>query len=161
MRPAVSTLVPSAVVRGEPVTLATLFNRQTGEAEFQGPIMIAFGVLTLALAGIGVYGLISYLVAQRTREFAIRLALGARTRDIWRTVGRESIAPAVAGLVAGSAAAWTLERFVRATVFGWPSSGLAALTLVSVALLAGAIIAAAGPARRTMRIDPAAVLRAE
>ena len=161
LTPAVSTLLPGAVLRAEPVTLAWLFNRQTGEAEFQGPIMIAFGVLTFALAGIGVFGLVSYLVAQRMREFGIRLALGARNRDIWRAVVRETVAPAFAGLLFGSAAAWTLERFVRAAASGWPSSGMAAVTVVSVALLVVAMIAAAGPAWRTLRIDPSVVLRAE
>src|SRR3970282_812679 len=97
--------------------------------------MIAFGIVTFALAGIGVFGLVSYLVAQRTREFGIRLALGARNRDIWRAVLRESVAPALVGLISGSAAAWTLERFVRASAFGWPSSAIAAVTVVSVALL--------------------------
>jgi putative ABC transport system permease protein len=159
--PAVNMLLPGAVARVEPVTLAGLFNRETGEAEFQGPIMIAFGVVTFALAGIGVFGLVSYLVAQRTREFGIRLALGARNRDIWRAVLGESVAPALVGLITGSAAAWMLERFVRASAFGWPSSGIAAVTMVSVALLVVAFLTAAVPARRTMRIDPSVVLRAE
>ncbi len=161
LAPAIATTIPVAVVRAEPVTLAWLFNRQTGEAEFQGPIMIAFGVLTFVLAGIGVFGLVSYLVAQRTREFGIRLSLGARRRDIWIAVVREALVPAVAGLVAGCAAAWALERFVRASVFGWPSSGVVALIVVSAALLIVALIAAAGSARRTLRIDPAVVLRGE
>lgn len=161
LTPAVSMLVPGARVSAEPVTLTWLFNRQTGEAVFQGPIMIAFGVLTFALAGIGVFGLVSYLVARRTREFGIRLSLGARSRDIWTAVGRESVAPAFAGLLMGVAGAWALERFIRFSVFGWPSSGVAAVSVVSVAMFVVAIIAAAGPARRTLRIDPCVVLRSE
>jgi hypothetical protein len=73
----------------------------------------------------------------------------------------ESVAPALVGLITGSAAAWMLERFVRASAFGWPSSGIAAVTMVSVALLVVAFLTAAVPARRTMRIDPSVVLRAE
>jgi putative ABC transport system permease protein len=161
LAPAVGALMPGAHVSAEPVTLTSLFIRDTGEAEFQGPIMIAFGVLTFALAGIGVFGLVSYLVAQRTREFGIRLALGARSRDIWRAVGRESVMPAFAGLLMGVTAAWALERFIRSSVFGWPSSGIAAVMAVSAALFVVAIVAAAGPALRTLRIDPCVVLRSE
>jgi putative ABC transport system permease protein len=159
--PTLKTILPGAVASAESVTFTRLFNRQTGEAEFQGPIMLAFGVLTFVLAGIGAFGLVSYLIAQRTREFGIRLALGARSHDIWRAVVRESVWPALAGLSIGNAAAWALERFVRANAFGWASSGLIAVALVTVAMLAVAVIAAASPARRALRIDPSVVLRAE
>jgi hypothetical protein len=154
-------IAPTTVVRTEAVTKTWLFNRQTGEAEFQGPIMAAFALLTFILAGVGIFGLVSYLVAQRTREFGIRLALGAGRRDIWRTVLRESITPSVAGLVVGVMAARLLERLVRSSVFGWEASGIAAVTVVCVAVLSVAVIAAVSPARRALRIDPVVVLRAE
>ena len=78
--------------------------------------MTAFGVLAFALAGIGVFGLVSYLVAQRTREFGLRLALGARRQEVWRGVFGESIAPAGLGLAIGIATAWALERVVVSSV---------------------------------------------
>jgi len=159
LAPLVSRTLPAATVRAEPVTLTWLFNRETGEAEFQGPIMIAFAILTFVLAGIGVFGLVSYLVAQRTREFGIRLALGARSRDIWSAVAREGIVPLCAGIAVGSAAAFALERVVRASVFGWSSSGGAAFAIVSAALIVIAAGATAAPARRAIRTDPSIVLR--
>jgi ABC-type antimicrobial peptide transport system permease subunit len=148
-------------VSASPVEFEWLFNRQTGEATFQAPIMTAFGILAFALAGIGVFGLVSYIVAQRTREFGIRLALGARRKDVWRAVCRESLAPAAAGLAVGISAAWALERLVRSSVFGWESSGAMVVIVVSAALFLVALVAAVGPARRVLRIDPAIVLRSE
>jgi ABC-type antimicrobial peptide transport system permease subunit len=159
--PAAQAIAVGTSVSASPVEFEWVFNRQTGEATFQAPIVTAFGVLAFVLAAIGVFGLVSYLVAQRSREFGIRLALGARRHDIWRGVFRESIAPAGLGLAVGIAAAWALERTVRASVFGWESSGVAALLVVTAALLFVAVIAAIGPARRVLRIDPAMVLRSE
>jgi putative ABC transport system permease protein len=161
LEPITKEIVPAGVVRVEPVTKTWLFNRQTGEAEFQGPLMGAFALLTFILAGVGIFGLVSYLVAQRTREFGIRLVLGAGGRDIWRTVLRESVTPSAAGLVIGVGVARLLEGYVRSSVFGWEASGAAAVAVVAVAVLAVAIVAAVSPARRALRIDPATVLRAE
>lgn len=161
LEPLVKAIVPAGTVHVEPVTKTWLFNRQTGEAEFQGPLMGAFALLTFILAGVGIFGLISFLVAQRTREFGIRLALGAGGRDIWRIVVRESITPSVAGLVVGVGVARLLERYVRSSAFGWEASGVAAVAVVAVAVLTVAIVATVSPARRALRIDPATVLRAE
>jgi len=158
---ALRSSMPAAVVRTEPVTRMWLFNRQTGEAEFQGPLMTAFAILTFVLAGVGIFGLVSYLVAQRTRELGIRIALGAGRADIWRSVIRDSVMPAIAGLVVGTAAAWALGRYVRATAFGWDAPGGLAVGIVSVAVLVIAVAAAIAPARRALRIDPVVVLRAE
>jgi hypothetical protein len=158
---ALAGVMPVSRVGADPVTLETLFRREIGEARFQAPIMIAFGALAFVLAGIGVFGLVSYLVEQRTREFGIRIALGARPGRVWRSVVRESVGPAAVGLVAGAGVAWALESVVRSAVFGWQSSGIAAVAVVAVALLGVAVCAAALPARRAMRIDPALTLKAE
>lgn len=161
VRTAVNTVVPGAEVQVKPVTLQDFFLREIGEAEFQAPIVAAFGALAFVLAGIGVFGLVSYLVEHRTREFGIRLALGAQPRDVWRSVIRQSVNPALVGLVVGVAGAWTLESIVRSTVFGWKSSGAVAVSIVALTLVAVATLAAALPARRAMRIDPAVTLRME
>ena len=128
---------------------------------FRCRLFIAFGVLAFLLAGVGVFGLVSYLVERRQREFGIRLALGAKPTDICWSVFRLSVVPALAGLAVGGASAWALESVVRASVFGWQSSGLGAFVLTSAALLAVAVIASLSPARRAMRVDPAVTLRAE
>jgi putative ABC transport system permease protein len=154
-------VVPGIDVRVAPVTLETLFRRDVGEARFQAPIVIAFGLLAFALSAIGVFGLVSYLVEQRTREFGIRLALGALPIDVWRTVIRESVIPALVGLGIGVAGARALETVVRASVFGWESSSVHTIVVVVVALLGATIFAATMPARRAMSVDPAVALRVE
>lgn len=154
-------VVPGAEVHVQAVTLQRLFLRDVGEALFQAPIMLAFGALAFVLAGVGVFGLVSYLVEQRRREFGIRFALGARPHDVWRSVIGQSLVPAVAGLGVGIAGAWALESVVRSSVFGWQSSGAGAIGAVAIALLSVTVFAAAWPARRAMRIDPAITLRAE
>jgi putative ABC transport system permease protein len=156
---AVRGAVPNADVRIDPVTFDMLFLCEVGEARFQTPFMIVFGLLAFALAGVGVFGVVSYVVERRTREFGIRLALGARSRDVWRSVTLQSVVPAIVGLAIGIAGARALERIVQATVFGWQSSGAWAVSIVAVALFAVAVAAAAAPARRAVRIDPVATLR--
>ncbi|MEO6223805.1 MAG: ABC transporter permease, partial [Vicinamibacterales bacterium] len=161
MTSAVQAAVPGATVTVTWVTFEGLFLRGIGEAQFQAPIVTAFGILAVTLAGIGVFGLVSYLVEQRTREFGIRLALGAKLHDIWRTVMRESLQPTMVGLILGSAGALALESVVQSSVFGWKSSGLTAVAIVAVGLLLVAVIAALIPAGRAARVDPATTLRAE
>lgn len=161
LTPIVHALLPGARVTALPVEFEGVFNRQTGEAEFQGPLMMGFGLLAFLFAGIGVFGLVSYLVAQRIREFGIRLALGARPSHVWRDVLRQAVVPAAIGLAVGIAAGATLERVVQATAFGWESSGALAIAIVAVALLLIATGAALGPARRVQRLDPAIILRSE
>jgi predicted permease len=143
------------------VTFERLFMDDLPEVRLQRPILVVLGVFTIAVAGVGLFGLVAYLVQQRTRDFGIRLALGARPGDIWRDVTWQSAAPAMAGIGTGAFAAWTLQRVIEGTMFGWQSSGLAAVVAVSVALLIVAFIAAVGPARRVLRIDPSVALRTE
>jgi putative ABC transport system permease protein len=158
---AVQAVVPASAVTVTAITFESLFLRGIGEAQFQAPIVIIFGILAVALAGIGVFGLVSYIVERRTREFGIRMALGAKLHDIWRTVMRESLQPTVIGLVLGSTGALALESVVQSSVFGWKSSGPMAIAIVAAGLLIVAVVAAIIPAGRAARVDPARTLRAE
>jgi len=158
---AVEAAVPGTTVSVSGITFEGLFLRSIGEAQFQAPIVTAFGILAAALAGIGVFGLISYLVEQRTREFGIRMALGAGVGDVWRTVMAESIQPTLIGLALGAAGARALESAVQSSVFGWTSSGPVAMVVVACGLMVVAVVAALRPAARAARIDPAITLRAE
>ncbi len=144
-----------------PVTFENLFVRDVGEAYFQRPVVIVFGLFAFVLAGVGLFGLVAYLVEQRTREYAIRIALGARATAIWRHVVGQSVAPTAAGLVAGLGGAWALEGLARAGVFGWQSSGPMTVAAVSILLISVAAVAATIPARRALRIDPIQALRSE
>lgn len=158
---AAGAAVPGATATVREMTFDTEFARSIGEARFQTPVVMTFGVLATMLAGVGVFGLVSYLVERRTREFGIRLAVGATRQHIWLSVMREAVHPAVAGLAMGSAGALALESMVQSTVFGWPSSGPLAVAAVVVILLSVAVIAALVPAARATRVDPALTLRAE
>jgi hypothetical protein len=158
---AVQAAVPGVRVTTRPVTRESLFAREAGEAWFQAPFMVVFGVFALLLAAIGVFGVVSYVVERRMKEFGIRLALGARPMDVWCAVTLQSVSPALAGLAGGTLAALALERVVTASVFGWQSSSVLALSLVAATLVAVTVAAAALPARRAMRTDPVATLRAE
>jgi predicted permease len=158
---AVQAAVPGMRVTTRPVTRESLFAREAGEAWFQAPFMVVFGVFALLLAAIGVFGVVSYVVERRMKEFGIRLALGARPMDVWCAVTLQSVSPALAGLAEGTLAALALERVVTASVFGWQSSSVLALSLVAATLVAVTVAAAALPARRAMRTDPVATLRAE
>jgi hypothetical protein len=159
LMPIVAALASGYDVGVFPRTFARQFDGEVSNASFQRPILTVLGLFAFSVAGIGLFGLVSYLVEQRTRDFGIRLALGARGTDITRALARESIVPALIGLALGLAAGAALQDLVRATMFGWESSGPLAIAIVCAAILAVAIVAVAGPARRVLRIDPAATLR--
>jgi len=158
---AIGAAVPGAIATVREMTFDTEFARSIGEARFQTPVVMTFGVLATVLAGIGVFGLVSYLVERRTREFGIRMAIGASRQHIWLSVVREAVHPALVGLAVGSAGALVLESMVQSTVFGWASSGPIAVATVVAILLTVAVLAALVPAARATRVDPALTLRAE
>ncbi len=120
----------------------------------------AFAVFALAIAGVGLFGVLSYSVAQRTREIGVRTALGARPRDIVRLVVGQGLAMTAAGLVAGLAAAFVLTRSLSAFLFGVSAHDPESFVAVPIVLAAVAIAASVVPARRAARVDPQRVLRA-
>lgn len=131
------------------------------EPLFQTRLLVVFSVLALVLAAVGTYGVLSYQVAERRREIAIRVALGAEASRVVRMVIRHTLAFALAGVVVGSmgavAATRVLSRFLYdVSATDRATFGLAALLLTAVALLAGLV-----PARRAARVDPLIVLRNE
>jgi putative ABC transport system permease protein len=120
-----------------------------------------FAAVALTLASIGLYGLVSFTVSQRTREFGVRLALGAGRGDILRLVLRQGLRPAAIGLAAGLLLGLGLARLMASFLVGVSATDPITFTLVPVTLAAVALLATAIPARRAARYDPAAVLRSE
>ena len=145
----------------EVATMDELILEQTADRRYTTGLLALFAALGLLLAGIGVYGVVSYVVAQRTSEIGLRMALGAQRRDVlWLIVG-QGIGIAAAGATAGLLGAWAFRKAVAQLVFG--ISPADPMTFVSAAaLLVGLAIAAClAPARRAMKVDPIVALRYE
>jgi ABC-type antimicrobial peptide transport system permease subunit len=124
-------------------------------------VLVLFGAVAGALAAIGVYGMFSWIVALRTRELAIRLALGARPSAIGGIILRQSASLATVGLLAGLALVRAGEGALSRVLYEVSPSDVAALTAASLLLLVAALGAGLAPARRAMRVDPVEGLRAE
>ena len=128
---------------------------------FRTLLLGAFGVLALGLAIIGVYGVISYGVLQRTREIGIRLALGAQRGEILRLVIREGMVTVAGGILAGLVAGAALSRVLVTLLYEvkpWDPATFASIAVVIAGVALGACVL---PARRALRVDPATTLRAE
>ncbi len=140
-------------------TMTTRVNASLAERRFSMLLLAVFAASALALAAIGVYGVITYLVDQGTREFGIRLALGASPRRLLGLVLRQGMTMAAAGMAVGLGGAWALTRFMRALLFGIDASDPATFAAVGVTLTLVAFLAVYIPARRAARVDPLLLLR--
>jgi predicted permease len=124
-------------------------------------LISAFATLALLLASLGVYGVISYGIAQRSRELGIRAALGATAADLMSLVSREMLWVIGIGLLIGVAGAWALARVMTTLVYGVDTHDLTTFTIVPVVLAIAAGLATLGPAWKARRVDLVEVLRAE
>jgi putative ABC transport system permease protein len=120
-----------------------------------------FGALGLLIAAVGVYAVLSNLVAQRGREFGIRAALGAGPRDVMVLVGREVAVMSLVGIAIGTGAAWAAARVMAGLVYGVDVRDGFTFLAAPAVLLVAALVAAAGPVRRAMRVEAASVMREE
>jgi predicted permease len=126
-----------------------------------GTLFGVFGFIGLALAGVGLYGVISYSVSRRTREIGIRLAVGAQSSEVQRLIIRQGMVLTGAAVVPGLAAAWALTRLFSSFLYGVPAHDGATFTIVPVFLAAVAFLACWIPSRRAARLDPSITLRHE
>ena len=120
-----------------------------------------FGVLAVVLACIGLYGLLSYEVARRTRELGIRMALGAQHRDLLKLVIGQGILLVFIGIAIGIGAAFGVTRYLASMLFGVHANDPLTIVGVAILLLLVALLACYIPARRAMRVDPMVALRYE
>jgi len=120
-----------------------------------------FGILALGLASLGLFGVLASMVAQRTREIGIRMALGARREDVVRMVLRFSLVPVVAGLLIGVVLSFSWGLFLGSLIYGIGTFDLVSVSQSVAVLLAAALLAATIPARRATKVDPMVALRYE
>jgi putative ABC transport system permease protein len=140
-------------------TMEAAIGRTTAQRRFEMWLVSLFAALAGALALIGIYGVMSYVVGLRTREMGIRLALGARPGQVRALVVRQGLVPVGFGLAAGFAGAWVLAGVLRTQLFDVAPHDPRTLAGASLAFLAVAAFACWIPARRTSRVDPIVVLR--
>lgn len=142
-------------------SMSSIIERQASGDLLFGQMLGAFALLALILAAIGIYGLISYSVGQRTHEIAIRIALGAGARDVQRMVLRQGLKMACVGAVIGLAVALPLPRLLAAMFDGMNTNYPQIFVVVLFAILLVAMLATYIPARRASSIDPMRALRSE
>jgi ABC-type antimicrobial peptide transport system permease subunit len=121
-------------------------------------LSVSFAAIALFLSAVGVYGVLAYVVAQRTREIAIRIALGSSRSTVFRLILREGLTLLGAGLALGFAATFALRQVLQSQLFGIAATDSAVLGLIAVLLVVVSIAACALPARRATRIDPLTAL---
>jgi predicted permease len=142
-------------------TTEELFGRTTATRRFNMVLMSIFAALALVIAATGIYGVIAFVVGQRTREIGVRVALGAQGSEVVGMFLRQGAIVIVAGIAAGLAGAWMLARTVQSFLFEVEPRDPMVFTVVAVVLAVVGLLACWLPARRAARIDPLIALRAE
>jgi len=145
----------------QPDTAAELLASNFDQQRFIAWLLVAFAALAIALAATGIYGLISYTTAARTREIGVRMALGAEPGDIQRLILRAGLALALAGIAVGIGASLMLSRFVAGMLYEVRAKDPLTLAVVPPLLLAIALLACYVPARRAAKLDPMVALRCD
>jgi putative ABC transport system permease protein len=142
-------------------TMEEVMARAVSRPRFLTLVMTVFSVLSLLLAALGIYGLISYAVAQRTAEIGIRMALGAESGQVLRWIAGGALRIALAGTAAGAVGAFALTRFLSGLLFGVSSLDIPTFVTMAGLLTAVTLLACYVPARRASRIQPTVALRYE
>ena len=143
------------------VTMDEALAASVAQPRFRMVLLVLFAMAATLIATCGIYGLMAYAVTQRRREIGVRMALGAERRDVLRLVLMRALRTVVAGVIVGLAGAAGLSRVLQRFLFGVTPTDPLAFTVVTLLLMAVALLAAWLPARRAARIDPCAALRAE
>lgn len=141
--------------------LCLMLDRAQARPRFLTLLLTLFSVVALAMATVGIYGVVAYSVARRTKEFGLRMVLGAQGGDVLGLVMKQGASMVVIGLVAGLLTALALTRLMASLLLGVPPTDAAAFGSVTLLLAVVALAACYVPARRATRVDPIQTLRYE
>ncbi|HEX6648258.1 MAG TPA: FtsX-like permease family protein, partial [Pyrinomonadaceae bacterium] len=159
MREAVRSLDPQLPLKFS--TLDEVFSSSLDQRRFSLVLFAVFGTTALLLAAMGIYGVTSYTVAQRTQEIGVRIALGAQMRDVLSLMLKKAMLLVVIGAFIGLAGAYAVTRLMSNLLFGVTPTDLATFVAVPLILLLVALVACLIPARRAAKVDPLVALRYE
>src|SRR6201988_157282 len=146
---------------GEVSTMESLLSTSVARARFSASLLTVFSFLALVMAAVGIYGVMSYSVLQRTHEIGVRMALGAQRLDVLRLVVKKGIVLGAAGVVVGLAASFALTRLIATLLFDVTTTDTGTFAIVSLGLFLVTLFAGYVPARRATKVDPLKALRYE
>src|ERR1700752_1036981 len=146
---------------GEVNTMEALLSTSVARARFSASLLSVFSFLALVMAAVGIYGVMSYSVLQRTHEIGVRMALGAQRLDVLKLVVKKGIVLGAAGVVVGLAASFALTRLIATLLFDVTTTDTGTFAIVSLGLFLVTLFAGYVPARRATKVDPLKALRYE
>jgi putative ABC transport system permease protein len=142
-------------------TMESLLADSVARARFSTLLLTVFAIIALVLAAVGIYGVMSYAVAQRTHEIGIRMAMGARTSDVLKLIVKKGLTLTVCGVGIGLGAAFALTRIMSSLLYGVSATDPLTFATIPVLLALVALSACYFPAKRATRVDPMIALRYE
>jgi len=152
------------VDKNQPIAITSmdsLVATTTAEPQFQTRLLATFALVALALTIVGIYGVLAYAVAQRTREIGVRMALGAQSRDVMQMLLRKALVLMSMGIILGGAGGFALTRVLTKFLFEVKPTDVPTFAAVALTLVLSALAACYVPARRAMKVDPMVALRYE